>query len=493
MTAKTLLTILHAMFRGKQLADLAQQYRRSGYLFISSVDRTSGLFNDNVLGDLQRACCDTIAQRGAMQVPKQDDHNKQRMETKSSIVPPPPGDAAAATSGYSSAAATVGGDYRVEAGAKLKKKTIRMKLKLRNQEEVDKAYDQVTAARKLAAKEGSAGASLSTTLDAAEKKLERGEISEAEVMKSFDAKAASETFQAYQASGRLDSDIRKQNHLDDVYRYVENTVQSWNRTWPSSPGLQALLLGRRREKKNGKEDTSLSSSLSSPQEGSTRGNAPLGDPLGELCGYLAGSMVARLYDDSILRLPMLSNSLPVHFHGAFTSFRDPRGLDALIALPYQTTKHSPASVVVYPGSHHVLADLTSKGEDIAQFQKTSLWDIGDAVRPYGVLTRSAQPVMLKMEPGSVLIANNLLLRSCMPTMDGVIDASTSWASPAQLGDPANRGLVDLCPLLYMVQFMPDGATFDGARDRIMCLQISPLKEKTLHNSKRRRYGTSGTL
>ncbi|CUG88778.1 Hypothetical protein, putative [Bodo saltans] len=71
--------------------------------------------------------------------------------------------------------------------------------------------------------------------------------------------------------------------------------------------------------------------------------------------------------------------------------------------------------------------------------------------------------MLKMEPGSVLIANNLLLRSCMPTMDGVIDASTSWASPAQLGDPANRGLVDLCPLLYMVQFMPDGATFDGAR------------------------------
>jgi hypothetical protein len=68
-----------------------------------------------------------------------------------------------------------------------------------------------------------------------------------------------------------------------------------------------------------------------------------------------------------------------------------------------------------------------------------------------------------MEPGSVLIANNLLLRSCLPTMDGSIDPSASWLTPGQLGDPSHHHHVDRCPLLYMVQLMPDGATFDGGR------------------------------
>lgn len=411
------------MHRGKLLTEMVQRYRRAGFLLLTPEDR-GALFADSTLGELHKACCEVIVRRGDKLVPKQDENMKQRLEMSSKLVNAP--------SAGQACDAAAGSEYKVKPDAKLKKRPMRMRMKLRNQSEVDKAYDRVTAVRRMAAQDGKISAATVKILEDAEKKLERNETTEAEVMKSFSSSSATSDFEAYRASGKLDRDIRKQQHLDDVFRFAENTVQSWNRTWVDAEALRQLLVGA------------------------------VGAPLGELCGSLSGSVVMRLYDDSVLRLPLMSNCPPVHFHGAFTNFRDPRGLDVLVALPFQQTRHPPASVVVYPGSHHAIAQLTSEGSDVAAFQKTSLWDIGEAIRSFPALLQTAEPEVLVLEPGSVLIANNLLLRSCLPTMEGLMGEHTSLA-PRQLQEPEHSSHIDDCPLLYMVQLMPDGAVFDGSR------------------------------
>eukprot|EP00758_Cryptobia_borreli_P003698 Tbor_TRINITY_DN3926_c0_g1::TRINITY_DN3926_c0_g1_i2::g.750::m.750 len=195
-------------------------------------------------------------------------------------------------------------------------------------------------------------------------------------------------------------------------------------------------------------------------------------------------MTTRLYADSIVQRTPYCNSSPFHVDAAGLNYRDPRGLQATVVLPgcRQPLDSNHGGYVVLPGSHLVIRDITNNCQDMTSFVRPAAWEVGESLRLFPKLLEIQPKVIETLEPGSLLLMNNLLMYSISSSFAtsaseealdiinqhrGTRDQVGMDGSPGKRKSDLVKALLDDAPLTYTLSVMPDGVVFDGCRNTWM--------------------------
>ncbi|KAG5483414.1 hypothetical protein CUR178_07735 [Leishmania enriettii] len=232
------------------------------------------------------------------------------------------------------------------------------------------------------------------------------------------------SIQHYGDSGFMEKAVRGDHHIDDAMTFMQGWPRTWCWLWYTSPELKALAVSA---------------------------TGAVGQLVGEAAGYLAGEVVLRVYSDSATEATPLSNATPLGFTGCATNFAHPHALSAQLGLEQPNSIHSGAATVILPGSHHVVRSLSLDGTELDRFHHDSVFDTGSMVR--GLPEVSHLPVigLPPLAPGAALFFNNYLI---MGTQANLFGAAQTAVGPVATGPVAHA-------MNYALSLIPDRCVFDG--------------------------------
>lgn len=251
-------------------------------------------------------------------------------------------------------------------------------------------------------------------------------------------------YDMYRKSGNMELDIRRRIHYNEMMEFIHNMSKNWISLWPNCKSLKQQLLAK----------------------------SGVGERLGETAAALSGEVVVRLFSDSAQELLPLNNGTPFYVAATGTGFQHPSALTAIIGLPQDesaaSTKYShlpmERKIVVLPGSHHVMQQLTKDGKNMDRLQTSSMFDVGGNMRVIPQLSHLPL-VELTIEPSSVAFVNLFTFVAMPPTMTGPM------SSPYV--QPMSREMNALS--YYSLTLMPDRCVFDGRRESwFSCDSHGPL-------------------
>lgn len=233
--------------------------------------------------------------------------------------------------------------------------------------------------------------------------------------------------EAYQRSGRLEREIRRENHIDDCFAFIGAWARCWAGLTATDEALRRVVLG-----------------------------PTVGQRIGEAAAALSGEVVLRMFADSAYESYPFMNATPMGFAAAGSNYASPTTLAAVVGLADGTgAGHATAQrFVVMPGSQGVTLGLTAQGADTTRFQLSSVFDFGRVLRLTPELRGLEAVELPPLAPGSVLFLSNFTVAGTAPTLSG------SALSPHR--PPASRTVSN--PYQLTLQLMPDRCAFDGERN-----------------------------
>lgn len=309
-------------------------------------------------------------------------------------------------------------------------RTLKVNLKLKNQRAVDRAFNRLTKMRN----RYNAYKGLRQYVDREEELS--GELSEdrvKQIREKITYDDLKRGFQTYRDSGRLEQEIRRDHHINDVLRFMQNWPRTWCWLWQSSPELQALAVSA---------------------------DGAVGRRVGEAAGQLSGEVLLRVYCDSAVQDSPLMNAVPLGFSGLGANFAHPQALCVQLGLSdtgSSSNKNAPASLatqVVMPGSHHVIRQISQDGKEMDRFISGGVFDFGAVVRR---LPEAAHLPLVEVPPlpaGSALFLNNYLVMGVLPTLGGSAQQAASSVAMTPFYQVSN----------YALSLIPDRCVFDGQRN-----------------------------
>lgn len=321
----------------------------------------------------------------------------------------------------------------------------KVELKCKTQRKVDRLYRQLVKQRN----RWHHRKQIPTVLT--EKEELSGEISNErveEIKKQFTYEQVKSSFEKYRDDGKMELEIRRENHIDDTLQFLEN----WGRFWI---GCWSHLPSSLREK--------------------------ISEPVGKAVASLCGEVAIRLYIDTLQEFVPFTNGVPFHCSASGLNFSHPSTVNLLIRLNHvnQDSKSSSETSkknektdegsnicetggddvwtrqVVVPGSHQVIFDITNKGRDFTSFQQQHVLDAGYLMRSIPELSGLPITEIPRLPPGCAVIMSAYLVNASLPTLEGPLPL-TPFCFPTQQSSKH--------PDFYQLTLMPDHCRFDGLRN-----------------------------
>ncbi|KPA76560.1 hypothetical protein ABB37_07847 [Leptomonas pyrrhocoris] len=307
-------------------------------------------------------------------------------------------------------------------------RTVKVHVKLKNQRAVDRAFSRLTRMRNL----------YNTYRDihqhvGREEELS-GELSEERISEVRDKVTYDDlrkSFRTYRDSGKLEAELRRDHHVNEVMRFMQNWPRTWCLLSQSSPELKALALS---------------------MEGA------VGKRVGEAAGQLSGEVLLRVYIDSAVQDSPLTNAMPLGFAGLGTNFAHPQALSVQLGLAAPasatTTGAATATQAVMPGSHHVIRRIAHDGRELGRFLSGGIFDHGSVVRHLPELAHLPVAEVPPLAPGAALFLNNYVVTGMQPTLEGAAQQAARTVAMTPFAQVTN----------YTLALMPDRCVFDGQRN-----------------------------
>lgn len=319
----------------------------------------------------------------------------------------------------------------------------KVELKCKTQRKVDRLYRQLSKQRNRWHKLKQ----IPTVLT--EKEELSGDITDErieEVKKQFTYEQVKSSFEKYRDDGKMELEIRRDNHIDETLQYLENWGRFWIGFWSQLPLSVREVVG---------------------------------EEVGKAAAFLCGEVAIRLYVDTLQEFIPLTNGVPFHCSASGLNFRHPSTVNFFLQLQHSSEDSNCSNtkglspevgtdsaitsssedvwtrMIVVPGSHQAIYDITNKGEDFTSLQHQHVLDSGYLMRNTPELQQLPIVEVPRLSPGSALIMSAYLVNSSLPTLQGSLPL-TPFCFPTQ---HTSRH-----PDLYQLTLMPDHCRFDGLRN-----------------------------
>lgn len=392
-----------------------KRFRQDGVIIVDN------FIGEPVLRDLSASCAIAAQQRGTQVFPAFDPEHSGALQFDMKVKPrataklsdlPPPEDMKKVMRDN-------------DAKRALDRHVRRIDLKCKNQRKVDRLYRQLTKRRNRFHQHKQI-----PTVITEEEELS-GEISEdrmKEIERQFSYEQVKRSFEQYRDDGKMELEIRRENHIDDTLQFLENWGRYWIGFWGGLPSAVRDAVG---------------------------------STVGRAVTSLSGQVVVRLYSDTLQEFFPFTNGMPFHCVAPGLNFCHPSAMNACLRLappPRSSEMEEEEEVwtrhVVVPGSHRAVLDLTQNGQDFTGLPNHQVLDAGYLMRHTPVLKGLPVVELPRIPPGSAVFLSAYLVQAFLPTLVG------RTTVPYQF--PTRRP--SRSPHFYQLAIMPDRCTFDGQRN-----------------------------
>eukprot|EP00796_Vickermania_ingenoplastis_P004329 gene4329-3143_t len=407
MTASSSASVFRCAAAAVGRAETVAHFRHNGVIMVEN------LLEGPLLHRLSAACAEAIVRRGPKVFPAFDPEHSGALQFDMQVKPkaaaklselPPPEDLKKVLTNNDAKEAL---EYHVR----------RVELKCKTQRRVDRLYRQLVRRRN----KFHQAKQIPTVLTAQEEWS--GEVSPErmrEVEEQFTYQQVKSSFEKYRDDGKMELEIRRENHIDDALQFLENWGRYWIGFWQQLP--------------------------SDVREA-------LGSTVGSAAAMLSGEVGVRLYSDTLQAFVPFTNGVPFHCAAAGVNFRHPGAIQVFLRLD-DTKSSSTGRHVVVPGSHQVVLDLTNDGKDFSRLPMQQVLDAGYLMRHTPDLSALPVTELPAMSPGSAVIMSAYLIHSMLPSFVG--STTCPFVFPTQQ--------VPDSPDVYQLLLMPDRCAFDGQRN-----------------------------
>lgn len=404
------------------------RFRQDGVIIVDN------FIGEPMLQNLSRACASAAQQRGTQVFPAFDPEHSGALQFDMKVKPrataklselPPPEDLKKVMQDN-------------DAKRALDRHVRRIDLQCKNQRKVDRLYRQLTKRRNRFHQQKQI-----PTVITEEEELS-GDISEErmkEIEQQFSYEQVKRSFEQYRDDGRMELEIRRENHIDDTLQFLENWGRYWIGFWCGLPS-----------------DV----------------RSTVGSTVGQAATSLGGEVAVRLYSDTLQEFFPFTNGMPFHCVAPGLNFCHPNAMTACLRLAPTSTggRHEGAGdhaenadgkeeeeevwtrQVVVPGSHRAILSITRDGKDFTGLPNHQVLDAGYLMRHTPALRGLPVVEVPRLPPGSALLLSAYLVQAFLPTLVG------RTTVPYQF--PTRR--LSRSPHFYQLAIMPDRCTFDGQRN-----------------------------